>query len=74
MPYIKKDEVPFVEMQRLLRGYELTAPALAKVLGCSEGTARSRLKSPADLTLGELDRLARFGHIPMEKIRAAIVR
>ena len=74
MPYIKRVE-PYAKMQRLLRGYGLNAPALAKVLGCSEPTARGLLNSrTAKLTLQDLDRINRFGHVPMEEIREAIIR
>ena len=74
MPYIKCVE-PYSKMQRLLRGYGLNAPALAKVLGVSEPTARGLLNGrTSKLTLGDLDRINRFGHIPMEEIRDAIAR
>ena len=74
MPYTKKVEVPFVAMQRLLKGREITPSELSRVLGCSEATARSRLNTPEKLTLSELDRICRFGHVPMGEIRNAIVR
>lgn len=74
MPYIKPKEPPFIRVRRLLLGYEMTPQSLAAVLECSENTARARLRSPETLTLGELDKISRRGHIPMEEIRAALVR
>ena len=74
MPYLKK-ATPYCKMQRLLRGYGLNAPALAKVLGCGETKARGLLNgNTAKLTLGDLDRINRFAHIPLEEIREAIAR
>ena len=70
MPYIKKQQSG---MTRLLLGYELTAPRLATVLGCSENTARLRLNDPSTLTLAELDRIRRFGHVPVEEIRNRVL-
>lgn len=73
MPYIKSlTTLRYARMKRLLQGYELTAPKLAKVLNVSYPTARQRLMDPSRLTLGELDRINRFGHIPMDEIREAI--
>ena len=74
MPYIKKTE-PYAKMQRLLRGYGLNAPALANVLGCGETKARKLLNgNTANLTLGDLDRINRFAHIPIEEIQKSIMR
>lgn len=74
MPYIKERAVPFVSVQKLLKGNRFNGRTLAIVLGCSEPTARDRLKYPGHLTLLELDKISRAGHIPMEDIRSAIVR
>ena len=74
MPYVKSREVPFVTVRRLLLGRELDATALAKVLGCSYNTAKKRLDNPGSITLEELDRVCRSGHVPMDDIRAAIIR
>lgn len=74
MPYIKREQ-PYAKMQRLLRGYGLNAPALARVLGCGETKARGLLNgNTANLTLADLDRINRFAHIPMEEIRESISR
>lgn len=74
MPYIKRTEPPFVKIRRLLLGYELDAVALSKVLGCSYNTARARLDNPSTLTVGELDTISAKGHVPIDEIRAAIIR
>ena len=74
MPYVKSREVPFVTVRRLLLGRELDATALAKGLGCSYNTAKKRLDNPGSTTLEELDRVCRSGHVPMDDIRAAIIR
>ena len=74
MPYIKPRATPFAGMQRLLRGYDFNGCSLARVLSCSEATARDRIRNPEHLTLAELDRINRFGHVPIDELRAAIAR
>ena len=70
MPYLKKTTDP---MRRVLNAYELnTGRKLGSVLGVAPATALNRIKTPDDLTLGELRRLASHGHIPIEEVRAAI--
>ena len=68
----RRNEVPFAKVKRLLVGYGLNGPALAKVLDCSAPTARARLASPGDFTLAELELVSRRGHVPFDEIRAAI--
>lgn len=68
----KKSSVPFESMARLLKGYDLNAPELAKVLGCSVPTARTKLMSPSKFTLADIGAIARFGHIQMDELRQAI--
>ena len=72
MPYIKQSSPPFAKVARLIRGYGLTASKLAKILGVSEVTARKRLVSPELLSLKDIDRISRYGHIPMEELRESI--
>lgn len=72
MPYIKPKAEPFEPVARLLKGYDLNAPALATVLGCSAPTARRKLSEPATLTLADLDRINRFGHVPLSELREAL--
>lgn len=73
MPYLKPKPRPFDGMRRLLLGYELNAARLSTVLGCSEPTARSRLNNPGTLTVEELDKIRRFGHVPVEEIREKVL-
>lgn len=73
MPYTKPLTTQrHARMARLLKGYGLTAPKLAEVLSVSPPTARQRLDDPSRLTLGDLDRINRFGHVPLDEIREAI--
>ena len=72
MPRLKQPERPFMDIRRLLLGYELSAVHLAKAAGISESTAARRLANPGDLTLAELRRICRNGGIPAERIREAI--
>ncbi len=74
MPRIKTPEIPFERVKRLIVGYGLNSPALAEVLGCSVPTARARLNRPELFTLGELELVCRKGHVPMDEIRAAIMK
>lgn len=71
---MKRAEIPFAPVQRLLRGYGLTAVQLAAILGCSYNTAASRLRNPSLLTLRELELVSVRGGIPMDEVRAAIKR
>ncbi len=73
MPYIKPKPKAHDAMGRLLRGYEMTGPRLATVLGCCENTARAKLEDPGRLTLVDLDRIRRLGHIPAEEIREKVL-
>ena len=74
MPYVKKPDPPYVKMTRLLKGYGLNGTKLAGLLGVSQPTGSRRLERPELLTLGDLDRINRFGHIPIEELREAIQR
>ena len=71
MPYLKQEK-PYAKMTRLLTGYGFNGPSLAKVLKVSEPTARKRLNRPELLTLQDIDRISRFGHVPIEELREAI--
>lgn len=74
MPYLKKQERPYAKMRRLLIGYGLSAGKLAPILNVSEPTARKRLDEPGLLTLSDLDKINRFGHVPIEELRTAMSR
>lgn len=71
MPYLKSSkEHPIT---RLLKGYNYTSGTdLARLLGVSVPTGIKKLKDPMTLTIGDLDKINRFGHIPIEEIREAI--
>ena len=74
MPYIKPREQPFEQMQRLLKKWDLQALRLAEVLGCAYNTAKRKFNQPETLTLADLGKINRSGHVPIEEIRDAIVR
>lgn len=74
MPYVKTPEAPFAAISRLIRGYGLTQKDMAHMLGVSRPTVKKLMDNPELFTLRDLDRLNRFGHIPLEEIRAAAVR
>jgi len=74
MPYIKPREKPFEKVSKLLRGEKITGPKLGEILGCSHVTGKKKLENPEFLTLGDLGKICTLGHIPIEKIREAIVR
>ena len=73
MPYLKKRPIPFRKMQMLLKAYGFNGENLVPVLGYSPKTNRSRIQDPRLLTLGDLEKICKSGHIPMEEIREAIV-
>jgi len=68
MPY-KKPTTKFIGIRELCLGKEIRSPQLAKILGCSQGTALKKLKDPRLFTLGELDALSTKGHIRWEEIQ-----
>ena len=72
MPYIKPREVPFVNVQRLIRGYGHHGGTLADILGVSPPTARKRLENPELLTLADLAKISRRAHIPWDDIKEAM--
>ena len=73
MPRNKFDKTPS-RMFVLLNGSAIgkSREELGTIIGKGAQTASERLKNPDTLTLGELKRLARKLHIPVEDIRAAI--
>lgn len=71
MPYLKNNE-PYAELRRLLKGYGLTGLRLARAIGKSESTARDRLDRPGSLTVRELELICKNGHIPAEELKGAI--
>ncbi len=73
MPRLKERPIPFQKMQRLIRGYDYNGNNLEPILGYSPKTNRAKIEDPRKLTLGDLEKLCRSGHIPIEEIREAIV-
>ena len=69
MPYIPKTQP---ELTRLILSYGFNGENLEAVLGHSPPTNRRRISNPDELTVGDLKKLARKGHIPLDEIRAAI--
>ena len=72
MPRLRKREIPFERVKQLLLGYGVNGPMLARVLNCSEKTARSRLNNPETFTLAELGAISRKTSIPIDELRGAI--
>lgn len=69
-----KHDVPFITVSRLLKGYDVNAANLARILNCAYGTARSRLDNPRTFSLGELEQVSIRAGIPMAEIRDSIKR
>ena len=69
---MKRQEIPFVSLQRLIRGYNLNAVKLADIWHCSYNTAAARLRDPGKITLRELEKISNSAGIPMDEIRACI--
>ena len=69
----EESQMPFRKMQRLIRGYNFNGNNLEPILGYSAKTIRKKIEDPRELTLGDLEKLCRDGHIPMEEIREAMV-
>ena len=71
---MKKTDIPFSPVLRLLRGYGVNAVQLATILGVSYNTASARLRRPDTLTLREIGLISSRAGIPIEEVRAAIRR
>lgn len=70
MPYLKHTRDP---VRALLKSYDITdGTKLARVLGVTPKTGRARFNYPGTLTLDEIHRISRFGHIPIDELRAVI--
>lgn len=74
MPKLKKRDIPFAKMQRLLMSYGLNGVQLGLVLGMSPNAARRRLINPWLLTLEDLDKVRQFAGVPWGEILEAIVK
>ena len=70
MPYLKHVRDP---IRALLKSYDITdGTKLSRVLGVTPKTGRARFNYPQTLTIADLMKINKFGHIPIEEIRAAI--
>lgn len=78
MPKQRPDNVDFgqdfAQMAILLRGYGANGASLSRAIGCANETAMKKLAEPSRLTLGDLDKASKYFTIPMDKIRAAVVK
>ena len=72
MPYKKPERVPFQGFAEFLKGKGFNSIKLAEVLGCSPNTAMKKLKSPELITLGDISKIFRKGHIPLTILREEI--
>lgn len=71
MPYKKQQRQP---LRQLLKAYEIdTGQKLARIIGVKSATTGiAKLNDTGKLTVAELERINKFGHIPLDEIRAAI--
>ena len=67
-----KENDPYSDLHRLLKGYDVNAKWLCAVLGVSHPTALRRLHHPETLTVEELQTISRKCGIPIDRIREVI--
>lgn len=72
MPYKKKPPKEFDEFVRMLKGHDLNATKLAKVLGCTYPTAKAKLDDPLKFTFKDVLAIQNKGHIHKEEILGAL--
>ena len=70
MPYIKPP--PQHPLTELLKGKNVLSPQLGKILGLCPHTAKQRLEDPSLLTIRDIRRIIRNGHIPSEEVRECV--
>lgn len=73
MPRLKERQTPFAKVTRLIKGYGFNGSNLEPILGYSAKTNRKKIEDPRELTLGDLEKICKNGHIPIDEIREAIV-
>lgn len=56
----------------LVKGHDFNANKLAGILGITQPTASEKLKHPEKFTLGDVIKISKYGHIPIEDLREAI--
>ena len=70
MPYLKHTRDP---VRALLKSYDIVdGTKLARILGVTPKTGRARFNYPNTLTIADLKKINKFGHVPIEEIRAVI--
>jgi len=67
MPY-KKDTRPWAGIEQLIASRKITAPKLAKIIGCSEVTAWRRLNDIGELRIKDLYAIMNAAHITKEEV------
>ena len=64
------------KLRRLLVGYKITAgktsEELGRMVGCCDETINARLKRPDEIKLGDLAKLIRVLHIPLDEAMVSI--
>lgn len=70
MPHLKDTTPPMTHLLKKY-GYD-SGRKLSEILSVSHPTAIKRLNDPELLTVEDLHRLNRFGHIPIDEIRQSI--
>ena len=73
MPRLKERPPPFVRVTRLIKSYGFNGCNLEPILGYSAKTNRKKIEDPRELTLGDLEKICKNEHIPIDEIREAIV-
>lgn len=68
MPFKKSTVDP---LTRTLKGF-FNSSDIEKLLNVSRPTAIKKLNNPELLTVGELRKLNRLGHVPIERLREGI--
>jgi len=77
LPKLKErsiQQVPYVRVQRLIKGYGINGNKLSPILGCSSPHAKKKLDNPELFTLDDLDRISNYWGIPWEDFKDAMVR
>lgn len=72
MPYKGRETKQFGEFVMLLKGHDLNATRLAKLLGCSYPTAKAKLDDPLRFTFKDVLAVHRKGHISKEELEETI--
>lgn len=71
---MKRADKPFAPVERLLRGYGVTAVKMASITGSCYNTAANRLNNPGTITLNELFLICSRAGIPVDELRSCLRR